>query len=218
MAFGFIGKHRQFSITLLLFGMLIFGGHLPHLIESLVFYLVVFCVALLSHVRGKLFAAILAGSTVCYLLAWTSDFHETKYNVLFCLAGLSCLWYGVHSIICFVLRSRRVTLGEVFALVNCYLLLGFFFALLYTVVFGFSPDSFVPQPHQERVIDSFIYFSFATMTTLGYGDILPHSVLAQRLSVTQAVFGQFYFALVVAYLLNKLFQQRVDGLDRAGEE
>jgi len=218
MPFGVIRNHRQFSITLLLFGMLICGGHLPHRIESMVFYLVVFCVALLSHVRGRLFAVILTGSTICYLLAWTSDFHDVKYNLLFCAAGLSCLWYGIHSIVHYVLRSSRVTLGEVFALVNCYLLLGFFFALLYTVVFGFSPDAFVPQPHQERVIDSFIYFSFATMTTLGYGDIIPHSVLAQRLCVTQAVFGQFYFALVVAYLLNKLFQQRVAGLDKAGEE
>ncbi|GAB6037391.1 potassium channel family protein [Fundidesulfovibrio butyratiphilus] len=218
MPFGVIRKHRQFSITVVLFGMLILGGHLPHRIESLVFYLVVFGVALLSHVRGRFFAGILAGSTVCYLLAWTSDFHDVKYNILFCSAGLLCLGYGIHSIICFVLRSRRVTLGEVFALVNCYLLMGYFFALLYTLVSGFTPDAFVMGSHPERIMDSLIYFSFATMTTLGYGDIIPHAVLAQRLSVTQAIFGQFYFALVVAYLLNKLFQQRVDGLDKTGEE
>lgn len=210
MLSGHYKKHKQLIITILLLGMLIGGGHLPRLIESLLFYLVVFGVALLAYARNRFLNIALGCSTLFYLLAWFNAFHDVHFNLLFCISGLICLFCGISSTIHFMLRSKTVSLGEVFALINCYLIMGFTWALLYTLVDGFSPGSFYIDIRSERIMDSFIYFSFSTMTTLGYGDILPHSTLAQRLSVTQAVFGQFYFALVVAYLLNKLFQHRVE--------
>ncbi len=211
-------KNRQLGVTVLLVGLLVGGGHLPPLIESLVFYMVVFGVALLAYTRNRTFNILLGFSTVFYMLAWLSAFHNVKYNVLFCISGLLCLFYGIHSTIHYVLKSHKVTIGEVFALINCYLLLGYFWALLYTLVEGFSPGAFTLHLKQERVMDSFIYFSFTTMTTVGFGDIIPHTPLAQRLSVTQAILGQFYFALVVAYLLNKLFQQRAIPSDASDHE
>lgn len=206
----FYKKNKQLIITVLLVGMLVGGGHLPPLIESLLFYLVVFGVALIAHERNRVLNVLLGFSTLFYLLAWYNAFHDVYFDILFCVSGLICLIYGITNTIHFVLKSKDVSLGEIFALVNCYLLMGYFWALLYTLVAGFSPEAFSMDVKQARDIDSFIYFSFSTMTTLGYGDILPRTLLAQRLSVTQAIFGQFYFALVVAYLLNKLFQQRVE--------
>lgn len=47
----------------------------------------------------------------------------------------------------------------------------------------------------------YIYFSFTTQTTLGYGDITPISHLAQVVVISQSIFGQFYIAIVIAYLL-----------------
>ena len=203
-------RNKHLIITIMLVGMLVGGGHLPPQIESLVFYLVVFGVALIAHARNRSLNILLGCSTLFYLLAWLNAFHEVHFNLLFCVSGLICLVYSITSSIHFILKSKEVTLGEVFALINCYFIMGFFWALLYTLVEGFSPGSFTMVVRQERIMDSFIYFSFSTMTTVGYGDVLPHAVLAQRLSITQAIFGQFFFALVVAYLLNKLFQQRVE--------
>jgi hypothetical protein len=207
-------KNKQPIITALLVGMLVGGGHLPQQIESLLFYLVVFGVALIAHARNKSLNTLLGCSTVFYLLAWFNAFHDVLFNILFCVSGLICLSYGIISSIRFVVKSKEVTIGEIFALINCYLIMGFFWALLYTLVEGFSPGAFSISEKLTRDMDSFIYFSFSTMTTVGYGDMVPHSILAQRLSVTQAIFGQFYFALVVAYLLNKLFQQRTEPAEK----
>jgi len=47
-----------------------------------------------------------------------------------------------------------------------------------------------------------LYYSFVTQTTLGFGDILPATHIARVLTITQAVIGQFYVAVVLAYILN----------------
>lgn len=218
MPFRIPNEKKQLGITIMLLGMLVGGGNLPPLFEFLVFYLILFTVALLAYVRNRFFNILLGCSIVFYIPAWFSAFHDASSTVLFCASYLVCLFYGIHSTIHFVLKSKHVTVGEILALVNCYLLMGFFWALLYTLLEGFFPGSFVIQVQQDHAIDSFVYFSFTTMTTVGYGDTLPHSVLAQRLSITQAIFGQFYFALVVAYLLNKLFQQSMSAMKKFGEE
>ena len=84
-----------------------------------------------------------------------------------------------------------------------YLLLGVIWAMTYTVVELATPNSFAGfSPMQEQGWDSeWLYFSFVTMTTLGYGDILPISATARGLAYIQAVVGQFYIAVLVAGLV-----------------
>jgi uncharacterized membrane protein len=53
-----------------------------------------------------------------------------------------------------------------------------------------------------------LYFSFVTMTTLGYGDISPVSAVARTLAYMQAVFGQFYIAILVAGLVSAYISRR----------
>ncbi len=91
-----------------------------------------------------------------------------------------------------------------------YLLLGVIWAVAYTMLEMISPGSFggfTPLP--GRGWDSeWLYFSFVTMTTLGYGDILPLSATARALAYMQAVFGQLYVAILVAGLVSALISSR----------
>ncbi|MDH3751107.1 MAG: ion channel [Gammaproteobacteria bacterium] len=84
-----------------------------------------------------------------------------------------------------------------------YLLLGVIWAMTYTLVDLVSPGSFAGfSPTTEQGWDSeWLYFSFVTMTTLGYGDILPVSATSRGLAYMQAVVGQFYIAVLVAGLV-----------------
>lgn len=91
-----------------------------------------------------------------------------------------------------------------------YLLLGVIWAVAYTILEMISPESFGGfTPLQGRGWDSeWLYFSFVTMTTLGYGDILPVSATARALAYMQAVFGQLYVAILVAGLVSALISSR----------
>ena len=91
-----------------------------------------------------------------------------------------------------------------------YLLLGVIWAVAYTILEMISPESFGGfTPLQGRGWDSeWLYFSFVTMTTLGYGDILPLSATARALAYMQAVFGQLYVAILVAGLVSALISSR----------
>ena len=84
-----------------------------------------------------------------------------------------------------------------------YLLLGVIWAMAYTLVDFASPGSFAGfSPKADLGWDSeWLYFSFVTMTTLGYGDILPVSATARGLAYMQAIVGQFYIAVLVAGLV-----------------
>ena len=94
-----------------------------------------------------------------------------------------------------------------------YLLLGVIWAMLYTLINVASPGSFGGfSPTEDLGWDSeWLYFSFVTMTTLGYGDILPVSATARSLAYMQAVVGQFYIAVLVAGLVGAYVSRRNAG-------
>ena len=91
-----------------------------------------------------------------------------------------------------------------------YLLLGVIWAMVYSLLETASPGSFAGfSPAEDRGWSSdWLYFSFVTMTTLGYGDLLPVSPAARTLAYFQAVTGQFYIAVLVAGLVGAYISQR----------
>ena len=108
----------------------------------------------------------------------------------------------------YVLHGAEVTLDRIFAAIVAYMLAGLAFADVYEIVFALAPESFVlpvttsGANQLERVEIQLVYFSFVTLATLGYGDITPRLPLAQMLAVLEAIFGQFYVAVVIAWLVS----------------
>lgn len=105
----------------------------------------------------------------------------------------------------FALTGRRVTSEHVYAGLSVYLLLGHFFGMLYWTVERIWPASFAaggvaPLPSGFALQDG-IYFSFVTLATLGYGDIVPVGGAARGLAVFEAVAGQLYVAVLIARLV-----------------
>lgn len=85
-----------------------------------------------------------------------------------------------------------------------FLLLGLIWALAYSFLELAVPSSFagVTAVHGRGWDSGWLYFSFVTLTTLGYGDITPVSATARSLAYLQAVVGQFYVAVLVAGLVS----------------
>lgn len=103
-----------------------------------------------------------------------------------------------------VATDSEISANRIVGAVAVYLLLGVLWAVAYTVVDLVWPGSFQGfDSHAGPEWDSeWLYFSFVTMTTLGYGDISPVSPIARLLAYLQAIFGQLYIAILVAGLVS----------------
>jgi voltage-gated potassium channel len=119
------------------------------------------------------------------------------------LLHLPILVATVVGILTFVFRSERLTLDGIFATVVAYLLVTMIFAELYMIALAWNPhalhmtvpmDELTPQGRGGELL----YYSIVTMSTVGYGDILPTSEFTRMLAAIEAVFGQFYVAVIVA--------------------
>jgi hypothetical protein len=108
-----------------------------------------------------------------------------------------------------MLKARDVTHQLIISAVNLYIIVGMFYAHIYTILNWFRPESFALQVLERESASHFVYFSFVTLATLGYGDITPKTEFAQRLAITEAISGQFYGWLVVAYLLSVYVGRRI---------
>lgn len=104
-----------------------------------------------------------------------------------------------------VLRARRVTWDQIQGAVCAYLLVGVTWGLLYEWILLLDPQAFQGVGLQSVGSSGgpMIYFSFVTLTTLGYGDITPVSHSARTLAWLEAVFGQIYLVVLVARLVSQ---------------
>jgi len=102
-----------------------------------------------------------------------------------------------------VVVGTDISTNRIVGAICVYLLLGVIWAMAYTMVDFALPGSFAGFSSMDDFgwDSEWLYFSFVTMTTLGYGDILPVSATARGLAYIQAVVGQFYIAVLVAGLV-----------------
>jgi len=87
-----------------------------------------------------------------------------------------------------------------------YLLLGLFFAYLYSAVGAVAGPFFAQQP--EAAIVDYLYFSYTSLTTVGYGDLSAAEDLGRMLAVSEALTGQLYLVTVVALLVGNIGRDR----------
>ena len=102
-----------------------------------------------------------------------------------------------------VVLGTAVDVNRLVGAVCVFLMIGVIWALAYTLLDLISPGSFtgISASHDVGWNSDWLYFSFVTLTTLGYGDMSPISPVARILASLQAVLGQFYIAVLVAALV-----------------
>jgi hypothetical protein len=116
---------------------------------------------------------------------------------------LSILFMGfiVGIILSYLFKEEEITSDVIMGAICGYFLIGLLWNSVYALLETLEPSSFqVSQAHVAGGPD-FIYYSFVTLTTLGFGDITPISKPAQSLSLLEAVMGQLYLAILVARLI-----------------
>ena len=150
------------------------------------------------------------GSTE-FLGAANSD--ALRILVLFFRLFYYLLIFG--SIMGYVLSSSPVTGNKIAGAISAYLLLGIVWAVAYSLFYQFNPESFsMPETFRGgsgmRGMWAY-YFSFTTLTTLGYGDVAPRLPAAQSYAVMEAACGQIFLAVLIARLVALQIVHRPDG-------
>jgi hypothetical protein len=138
-------------------------------------------------------------------LAWAARHEPTPGLLTLDLAGRLVFTLLLGLVVTLrVFRAGNVSHHRIQGAVVVFLLSGLAWGYLFEMIAVLDPAAFqLAGSHEEPVVRMgvFRYFSFVTLTTLGYGDILPVSPIARALTTLEALFGQLYPAVVVARLV-----------------
>jgi voltage-gated potassium channel len=211
---------RRFRVLLAAFGLLLIAYPLLNqalegrlLFDALVGIL--FLAALLvifRHGRHRLVGSILGGFLIVGL--WTGyvlpGIPHLPVSCAFHVVAPVFLGFTLASILQTVHADVKVSADSIYGAFCGYLLIGLAFGHLYCLVAILTPNSFNGTSDFARQIQiddrqHFVltYFSFTTLTSLGYGDITPASDVARSLAVLESLFGQFYIAILIGELIGK---------------
>lgn len=117
------------------------------------------------------------------------------------------LIYTVYLILMHILRSDEVTSESIFASLCAYLLIGMIWSMFYFGLESIRPGSYqglgTAADYAEGLGSSCLYYSYVTLTTLGYGDVTPVTAPARSLALVEAIIGQFFLAVLVARLVGQ---------------
>ena len=168
----------------------------------------------LVTIRNRILTYVVIGLT---LSAFTADMISEFAPSLSHAEWEGALKLACMSILVFMtlkqtLRPGPVTVHRIMGGIAGYLLIGFTWTLAYQLLVQEVPDAVHFESPvaaiSARQPDPLIYFSFATLTTIGYGDVYPVHPVARSLAIAEALTGQLYVAILIASLVGMALQAK----------
>src|SRR5438093_3531374 len=137
---------------------------------------------------------------------WINHFRpDLLPPAIFLVAGLVLVAFVVANLLRFILRAPSVNAEVLCASISAYLMLGLIWTMAYWLVDQLTPGAFAfnTTTGTKESMEGFnaFYFSFVTLSTVGYGDITPVSKVARMLAATEAMTGLLYVAVLIARLV-----------------
>jgi len=168
------------------------------LLFSIIFFLSIF--ALTPKVRKRMFFA----ATLALITEWIADIF-TLDILSYVSSMINVIFFQliVIRLIFQIARSKEVNSNVILESVNAYLLLGLMFTMLVTILNLYDPNALNFANTDKVNFQDTLYFTFVTMSTLGYGDVTPQVPIAKSLSILISISGQLYIAIIVAMLVGK---------------
>jgi len=208
-------RFRRFSTVQLLIALAVLLISAPfveeleggHLILSVLFSLVLLA-AVFAVADGKRTLAIAVVLAVPAITArWINQFRpDLVHPAVFLVGALLLLAFVIANLLRFSLRAPVVTVEVLCASISAYLMLGLMWTVAYWLVDQMTPGGAFSfnTGRGARSMNGFtgFYFSFITLSTVGYGDITPVSRLARWLAAMEAITGLLYVAVLIARLVS----------------
>lgn len=214
-------RKRRFGVLLLILLSLIIGppillgfGLSAEWFDGILSLLVLAAISSLCFDRGSRLYVLMVGiPSVLFSVGGHALTGTVGTSVLFAghLCQVTFLFGAAFLIVKAIIGTRSITIDSVSGAVCGYLFVGLGWAVICSMIETHSPASFeisesLIRPEEQLRSQQHVltYYSFVTLTTLGYGDVTPVSVTARTFAWIEAASGQFYLAVIVAGLVSML--------------
>ncbi|KIT54129.1 ion channel family protein [Vibrio parahaemolyticus 901128] len=187
-------------------------GTIEHILQAFTVLTFIVCFASLRFDKTwSRFLYTLFGVWVLVIVIKTV-FNIREMNVVMLALTFAFFFGTFKSIARQILFTGHVNSNKVIGSVALFLLLGLMWAIAYLILLEFSPEAFTGMEAISwgQNFSNAAYFSFVTLTTLGYGDISPLTPLAQVVVYLEAITGVFYMAIVVSSLVSSNIDHQVN--------
>jgi Ion channel len=161
-------------------------------------------VVMLSQKWGAIILILLGLAATATSYPLSAEWSPVSATMLRCAGGIlafsALTWVVAHA----VYAPGRITFHRLQGAIVIYLSLATIFASAYSLIWELTPGAFanlVAQVGGPEEVATMLYFSLATLTTTGYGDIVPLDPFARSLANLESVIGPFYLAITVARLV-----------------
>lgn len=206
-------KHHIFGnyslllfVIILVFVVPLFPAHYHDELFDM-FFTLVYITATLSVERFK--KHFITVALIIMVLMWISS--PERLPVVNFISNLLAILFFIFLVISFIItisRSKEVNARVILESINGYLLLGIMFTIIVAVIMSLNPEAFsfpegsLNENHANN-FGSYTYYTLVTMSTLGYGDVLPVTTYARSIATFISVSGQLYIAVIIAMLVGK---------------
>ena len=208
-------KIRRFSTVELLVALALLFFFFPFIEEvkggdvivSILLSLVLLSAVLAVADRKGVFFIALVLAVPAIVGRWINHFRpDLLPSPVFLIAGLALIAFVVANLLLFVLRAPSVNTDVLCASISAYLMLGLLWTVAYWLVAQVTPNAFAfnTATGTKETMAGFnaFYFSFITLSKVGYGDITPLSRIARWLAATEAMTGLLYVTVLIARLVS----------------
>ena len=171
---------------------------LNNILFSMIFFLAIFTL------DKKMKKRMIILAIIAFVTEWIAVIF--KLDTLHYISSIVNVLFFVIIVIRLIVQiawSKEVNTGVILESVNAYLLLGLMFTMLVAILHLYNPGALGFSNETTTRFHDFIYFTFVTMSTLGYGDITPEEPIGKSLSILISISGQLYIAIIVAMLVGK---------------
>ncbi len=165
-------------------------------------------IAIEKNIRSFLVPVIMA-----ILIQWFAAFFDLySLEMISKLINFIFFLYITVYFVSEIVKAKEVTSKVILEAIIGYLLMGIIFAILITTLVQIDPGTFsfskLPEEPATSHFSEYLYFSYVTLSTVGYGDFVPLQPVSRSLSILISVSGQMYLAIIIAMLVGKYAGKR----------
>ncbi len=172
-----------------------------------------FCAISLAKDSNKIFRLLCYGfvGITIFIVIYRAVTDQGNSFQIFSLS-IFILFFSLLSYLVFNQMFLEKIIGHniIAAAFDCYLLLGLIGAMIFTLIFIMDSNCFTGIAENEIIFDKMLYFSFITLTSIGYGDITPNSQLTEKVASFFGLVGHFYSVVIVGIIVAKYVANKTE--------